>query len=253
MILKLYNKDVVDCSSSWNQVIPNPETRQLLVDIFLKICESDAVRAITSHSLQLDFSNSSNMENFHTDIEFKSPYTHKFSNGGMYPPPLSTLFYNNDSQAKEDKIDGLFIESETTASSKVEHESKNLRHTLHLLPPGLRGLRRAVSIIKAFYSRNPNTLPRFLHNRILKNFRLYASVIWDVWAIYREDPQYGRVLDGENDSLSADSETMELFLGSFCEGGQQGRKDGAKHYPDIQRVLEDNWPTLFEVQELNGG
>ena len=43
MILKIYNVEVVDCSTSINLLVPNPESRKLLVDIFLTLCQSEAI------------------------------------------------------------------------------------------------------------------------------------------------------------------------------------------------------------------
>ncbi len=253
MILKIFNTDVVDCSSSWNEVIPSPESRQLLIDIFLKICESDAVKVITHHSSNLDFQGSLDPHTHRIDLEFESPETFGMPSQQDYFHSISSYIFQIGKVAQEDKIAGLFIEPVSLALQRIENKRRYLGHDIHLLPPGLRGIRRSISIIHAYYSRNYNALPTFCPHKELKNFSLSAGVIWKQWTVYRDDSEHGQVLSGEFDGVMVDSRTMQIHLGSICEGGEQGRENGSKHYPDIQKVLDENWPQMFEVMELNGG
>ena len=253
MKLKIYNIDVVDCSSSWNEVVPNPESRQLLIDIFLKICESEAIKAITSHSLILDFKGSKDMLAFHTDIEFRSPEAYGFNRRVDFCSDIANFDFKSGKDAETDKVAGLFIEHNAIALKHLEDEKKQFGNNLHLLPPGLHGIRRSIALLKSYYSRNFNNLPRFCQKTELRDFILRADVVWKEWVRYQYDPEYGQVITGEHDEISADSKKMQLHLGSICEGGHQGRENGSKHYSGIQKVLDQNWPTLFEVKELNGG
>ena len=44
--IKIYNPDIIDCSSCPNAIYPNPDSIELLLDILLKVCESDVVAKI---------------------------------------------------------------------------------------------------------------------------------------------------------------------------------------------------------------
>ena len=57
MILKIFNKEIVDCSSSVNMLYPNPKSRLLLLDIITKLCESEVVTNIINIDLHLQFEN----------------------------------------------------------------------------------------------------------------------------------------------------------------------------------------------------
>jgi hypothetical protein len=253
MILKIYNTEVIDCSSSWNEVIPSPESRLLLIDIFIKICESDAVRALAGHSLNLDFKGSLDEFHYHTDLEFNSPLPFGHISQLDYKHSISSLNYQTGAEAENNKINGLFIESAPLALERIGIERRYMPYGVHLLPPGLRGIKRSISIVRSYLSHNYKNLPTVCPHLELKNFEFGAVVIWNAWTEYREDSEIGQYISGEYDHIRADSRTMQLHLGGICEGGQQGRENGAKHYPDIQKVLEEYWPNQFEVRELNGG
>lgn len=257
MKLKIYNPEVVDCSSSWNEVVPNPQSKNLLLDIFVKLCESEAIRIITGHSLQLSFQKSSGIFGTRQGvIEFQSPKVYGFSNEGEYVP-LSSHIKQCGETAELNKIDGLFLEPEINARERLLSYGHDLADKMYLIPPGLNGIRRSESIIKAYFSGNYYTLPNFLPKTPLTNFSISAGVIWKSWIKFTDDPKYGKVVDySENrisDGISAESWEMAVNLGGICAGGHQGREKGDKHYPDIQKVLNENWPEMFQVQELNGG
>jgi len=58
---KIYDPTIIDCSSCHNAVFPNPESLEILLEIILKICESDVVTRIGQFNFWLN------------DIEFQSP------------------------------------------------------------------------------------------------------------------------------------------------------------------------------------
>jgi len=262
MKLKIYNPEVVDCSSSWNEMVPNPQSKNLLLDIFVKLCESEAIRIITGHSLQLSFQKSPGRFGLRQAvIGFQSPGVYGFSDEGE-DVPLSRYINQCGETAELNKIDGLYLEPETYARERLLSYGRDLADEMHLIPPGLNGIRRSESIIKAYFSGNYSSLPNFLPKEPLRNFSINAGVIWRAWFLPNlgskiiEDPDYGTYIDYSNqirDGISAETWEMSLQLGSICAGGQQGRENGDKHYPDIQKVLNDNWPGIFEVKELNGG
>jgi len=253
MILKIFNTEVVDCSSSWNEVVPNPQSRKLLLDIFLKICESEAVVAISGISMTLDFRGARDKFSPHRDITFRSSSCYHPQDRGSSIHQRDNYVFQTGIEAENDKLAGLFIERKEFTIEQMEREQLYWDKGLYLLPSGLRGIRKAISIIKSFFSRNYNSLPEAYRGRDLKNFSLDAYVVWKEWAIYKDDPADGRIINGEFDVISAQTEEMQLLLGGICEGGQQGRENGSKHFPSIQQVLNENWPDMFEVKELNGG
>ena len=43
---KIYNLDIIDCSSCSNSIFPDPESQKVLLEILLRVCESDVVTII---------------------------------------------------------------------------------------------------------------------------------------------------------------------------------------------------------------
>ncbi|MFX1448239.1 MAG: hypothetical protein ACFFCG_08885 [Promethearchaeota archaeon] len=58
---------------------PNPQSRSLLLDIFVKLRESEALKVITEHKLRLSFKERKGMFGHQPEIEFQSPCTFGFS------------------------------------------------------------------------------------------------------------------------------------------------------------------------------
>ncbi len=161
--------------------------------------------------------------------------------------------FHSGKNAEKEKLEGLYIEPERIAQDRFRREVYHERYVF-LIPPGLRGARRAVQILRSYYSRNYHNIPYFLKNVVISSFTLSAGVIWKAWTLYQYDSnQNSPVLIGEIDDIRAESSEMSINLGRICAGGHQARENGGKHYVDIQKVLNENWPELYEVKELNGG
>ena len=255
MKFKIINTEVVDCSSSWNEVIPNPQSRSLLLDIFVKVCESEAIEVITENSLCLSFQeHTGEFRNYHIDVELRSPSAFGFSQSDNYQP-INNFILQTGKKAELNKVSGLFIEPENIAYEHLMNFYDDSCQT-YLIPPGLMGIRRSESIIKAYFSENHTSLPNFLPKKPLSYFSINAGVIWKSWIDYIDDITYGKIVNYQDESIldgiGAESGEMTIHLGGICVGGQQGRENGDKHYPDIQKVLDENWPDMFKVEEQYG-
>ena len=112
-------------------------------------------------------------------------------------------------------------------------------------------VKKAISIIKAYYSGNSQNIPSYIPEKKLKAFSLEAIVLWKAWIKYVDDEDYGNIIDSTKnvDYISAESHDMTLNLGSICLGGHQGRKFGDKHLVDIQKVFDKYWPDVYIVKE----
>ncbi|GAH36993.1 unnamed protein product [marine sediment metagenome] len=256
MKFKIINTEVVDCSSSWNEVIPNPQSRSLLLDVFVKVCESDAIEVITENYLCLSFQeHTGELGNYHIDVVLRSPSAFGFSEDHGVYKPLKNFILQTGKKAELNKVSGLFIAPENVAYEHLLNYYDDSCQT-YLIPPGLMGIRRSESIIKAYFSENHTSLPNFLPKKSLSYFSIGAGVIWKSWIDYIDDIAYGKIVNYQDESIldgiSAESGEMTVFLGGICVGGQQGRENGDKHYPDIQKVLDENWPEMFKVEEQYG-
>jgi len=116
------------------------------------------------------------------------------------------------------------------------------------------GIKRAIALVKAYQSENYQNIPSQLPKKILKSFLLSAGVLWKAWIKYINDGEFGKIVDYKSaswigDYITADSREMTLNLGAICLGGHQGRRYGDKHFVDIQKFLDKNWPDIYIVEE----
>lgn len=244
MILKIYNTEIVDCSSSFNVLIPNPISLKILIDVYLRLCESNAIESIIDHNLTLYFFQE-------PSIAFISPEGHTFGHYEWQSNKFRLHRIKYDLKlgdfARQNKINGLYIESTRQAQLNISNQSQKCQRRTHANkyyynPSGLKGVRKSVEIVESLLSGIPKNLPIFLNSKELSNFEIRARVIWREWSKYKEVPGIGFVQCGEIDGIYGDSRNFELYLGSICLGGHNGRPNGDKHFADVQRVLNKHYP-----------
>ncbi len=245
MILKIYNSEIVDCSSSCNILLPPPDSLKLIIDLFLRICESEAVENIVEHSITLEFEDDT--------IGLISPNGNTFGHYEWYINKFvkHRLVYDLQlgNSAKRNKTFGIYISRIHDIEEHTHHHRAGYANTLYSIPAGIKGIRKSVEVVKSLLSNNTSNLPTFLYQKTLQNFEISAKIIWKVWSLYKKISEIGQVQCGEVDSISGSTREMNLYLGNICLGGHQGRPQGDKHFADIQNVLNEYYPE-YTIQEV---
>ncbi len=246
--LKIYNPDLVDCSSSVNMLMPSPESMGMIVNLFWEIIKSNAVESILSHSFKLEFDSGV--------FVLISPEgrTHGSLNihmEGIYP--LKNLNLRSSDADRENKIYGCFIESIESVFKRDNFEERvdyyDQISQILVNEAGLRGVKKGIALIQAILGSAYRLIPKIIQEQELLNFELNARIIWKAWSSYYEIPGIGHVQCGEIDHISASTNNMEFYLGDLCLGGHNGRSEGDKHFADIQKAINNVYPkyTIKEV------
>ena len=220
-----------------NSIYPNPESIEILLQILLKICESNVVAAIGCFHFTLD------------SIELQSPDTCGFDNvnakGGERKYELKTGF-----DAKRNKLAGLYVEREEEARKRM---SKTKINASHYIEPGLNGIRKGISYIKSLYKEEKDNLPRYLREVSMKYFQFSIGVIWDMKKDSKE------MEDGTFQYISCDREYISGMCDlsgcwlHFCNPDWEeyyiyNKPYFINHLNKIQKILDDISPEKYELR-----
>ena len=108
---KIYNIDFIDCSSCYNTIFPDPESHEILLEMILRVCESDVISRIGQFEFWLD------------DIELQSANIYGSDYEGWKRDESSYDLHTGE-YAERNKISGLYIEREDDARERI----KNLKY-----------------------------------------------------------------------------------------------------------------------------
>ncbi len=189
--MKIHFLEAIDCTSDAHYAEFAKETRDQIADVILKVCESNLVQNIESVTLEVgSWEHGNSPEGFKTD---------DFS--------ISDLYDKNKRQmgkfAKKHKIEGLYFGCDADVDAK------------HHLPPGLTGVRYAVTRIK--------TLPEN------QRFHLDVRVVW----AFSGDSSCSDYIQWP-DSESTGSMTAVNFSNQDSWIGMEGYKD---HCTALSRLI----------------
>jgi len=227
--IKIYNPDIIDCSSCPNAIYPNPDSIELLLDILLKVCESDVVAKIGTFNFLIN------------SDEVK-----------LYCPPVCGTADRSGEidiicsrkQDEENKISGLLV--------LKERESHFRKAEIYVpFEPGLEGLRTAIKIVKSMLNNQFKEIPPELHHIDLKTINFSFGVIWgmnDKWR-RNEDGTYEGI-GSEHDYIRGEyrNSFAEFTFGNF--GGDSfdifNSPSYLKHLNKIQKILDELAPGKYE-------
>jgi len=242
---KIFRKDIIDCSSCHNTIYPDPESRDILLQILLKVCESDVVSRIGQFTVRLD------------TLELQSPMVkgwddRRSKEGG------SGYEFLTDKEAEQNKISGLFVENEEDAKERIKNLSyfKSYKTTkAYYIKPGLEGIRKAISYITDLYNYNRDNLPNHLRYIKLRHFSFSMGVIWKMnehWTVRDGVCDY---ISYEHDTLGCDSSDSGFGFGFGNFGGDSldiyYSPDYLEHLDAIQKILDEIAPGTYEADPLD--
>ena len=248
MKFKIYNPDMVDCSSSANMLVPSPESMRVILDLFLTICNSPAVESLLSYQVQLEFEDLT----LHIISPDGSLYRRSNPRRGRINELKPQYSLRTSDLDRENKIYGLFIESlENAQISAPQRIVRSYQGSgmYHVSFPGIQGLRNVMGIIHAILSSNVSMIPSSIQNKELINFEFIAKIVWRAWSNFQQAPNIGDLQCGEADTISASSRRMEFNLGGITLGGQQGIPNGDKHFADVQKAINQAYPQ-YMIKEI---
>ena len=196
---KIYNPEVVDCSSTWAHLAPPIESIELLTNILYELLQSDLIVNIERLELNIDYN------------EYL-PYTTYTSPKILDKYFLDVLDYNLKSYdlhqgqvAEKNKLNELYIEKKKWAEAKIKkyQEDLELKHPLQhkklLLPPGIEGVKHAIRIIKDLNLGWEDCPVNFI--------MMHVDIIWKMWIPYYNSTSKQRVIY----NLLRDDEDMVGF------------------------------------------
>lgn len=237
---RIYNLEVVDCSSCFNTIFPDPETREILLQIILKVCESDVIAAIGSFNFRLD------------TIEFQSPSVAD-TDDEDWKKNNSKYDLHSDENAKKNKIAGLIVEKEEYARNRIanlKYFRSNKTKKAYYIKPGLDGIRKGIGYIRQLYNNQKADLPEYLKNMKLQHFTFSAGVIWEMNVSFRQERETGNYdfIDYERDNIegSSDESGFGFSFGNF--GGDEDiyrSEYYLDHLNNITKVLDEVAPGKY--------
>jgi len=216
-----------------NSIYPDPESKDILLQVLLKICESDVVAAIGCFHFWLD------------NIELRSPDAHGFLDDkeGERKYELKTGL-----AAKQNKLAGLYVEKEEETRNRI---SNSVIKTSHYIEPGLNGIRKAISYIKSLYTEERDKLPRYLMKIKLKYFRFSIGVIWDMDRDIRvmEDGTF-EFFHHERDDISGRFDQSGCLINFYNSDKEYyytyNKPYFINHLNKIQKILDEISPEKYE-------
>ncbi|UCC20827.1 MAG: hypothetical protein JSV62_05985 [Promethearchaeota archaeon] len=239
---KIYNKEVIDCSTCHNTIYPRPESREVLLEVLLRVSESDVVSRIAEFNVQLD------------DIELQSPRIYGADDKYDMERDNSEYTFQTGSLATKNKLSGLFVENENDAKERI----KNLKYFRHqytkkafYMEPGLEGIQKAINYIKLLYDKEQQKLPPYLKDFDLKYFSFSINVIWGMDERYRVKDGICDRIDTEHDYLNAGIYDSKFGFGFGNFGGESidiyTNPYYLEHLDKIQEILDEIAPGIYEA------
>ena len=105
---------------------------------------------------------------------------------------------------------------------------------------GLDQLKYTINLIKVIFVLKKADQLKVYPGIVFYSFDLRVHILWSAWAD-----------SGIVDTITASSHynTIGISLGQFCLGGHEGKRDGDKHYKDIQKVFDKLYDRNYIIME----
>jgi len=236
---KIYNIDIVDCSSCYNSIFPNPESREILLEMILRVCESEVISRIGQFKFWLD------------EIELQSPNV----SGHDSRKEFSRHELQSGTEAEVNKLSGLYVEAKEDALKRIKEPSWASTHGLFkctkafYLEPGLIGIKQGIRYIRALYNNQREGLPDYIKNMELKHFGFSGGVIWKMDDEWRIKDGFCDYISYEHDTIGGSSTELGMGLGFGNFGGDSSDIYTSQCYLDhlnaITEIIDDIAPGRF--------
>ena len=195
---KIFNPEVVDCSSTWSYLAPPIESIEILVDIILSLLQSDLILNIGRIELSLNYGENSPY------ISYNSPNVIDKYFLDVLDYDLDQYDFHQGPRAEEDKLKDLYIEKKKIAETRIREHQAKLDHKFPqkykelLLPSGIDGAKEALKIIKNLNLGTEDCSIEFI--------MMYFDIIWKTWVGYFNTTSKKRII---YDLIRDDEEVLE--------------------------------------------
>ncbi len=236
---KLYNAEVVDCSTGYVNIVPDESSLGILLDMVKVIVEAEFVQAIGDFTVRFQ-------GNVGPLITYKSPYisdkySHKSKYYESYGIKEENIKIQDSPQSREDKIFGLFVESFESAQSRNENEANK-----YILPSGLSGVEGALRIVYAILEKKSDMYPSYIPAEL--DTIIYLSLGIDIGFVEGALFMESIVVDSRknlvsiifnSDGIPLPEEEYDIPVFSFI-----GK--------NVDHIFQNNWPDLYELDYVWG-
>lgn len=192
--LKIYNPEVVDCSSTWAYLTPPIESIKLSINIILELLKSDLIVNIGKIELIFDFGEDSSY------TTYKSPdvLDKYFLDVLDYDLDLYDIYQGP--KAEENRLNELYVERKEKTEARTRKHQEELdkkypqKYKSFILPPGIQGVMQAIKIIQE------------LNIGSVRFGSMYIDIIWKTWIHYYNSTPKERIIF---DLIRDDEEVLE--------------------------------------------
>jgi len=206
--LKIFIPEVVDCSSTWGYLAPPIESLELLIDILLKLVQSNLIINIGEIELKISPRENSPRTTYHSPKVIDKYF-------------LDVLNYNLDSydlyrgpKDEDNKLNELYVEKKEGFEIRIRNHQERLdkkhpqKYKYLMLSPGIEGIKQAIKTIR--------DLDMGVEDSSVDYLTLYVDIIWKTWINYYNSTTKERIIfdlirDDEEELDSVD-EVKELNL-----------------------------------------
>ncbi|MHA2007551.1 MAG: hypothetical protein ACXABO_19385 [Promethearchaeota archaeon] len=230
-----------------NTIYPDPESLDDLLGLLIKVCESDAVSAITEVIITIN------------NLTIQTPKVETWSNQTEYELHIGP-------QAQQNKIHRLYVEEEEHAKKRMKKPYRLVKQgkieikpkRIFYIDPGLEGVHTATRYIKLLFKNDTENLPEYLQDIKLENFMILVSVIWkmDEKSRLTSDGRYD-FCDFEGDNIIARlshpvaQRIPELSFGFDNSNNYTyniyTEENYLNHLDTIQKAVDEVAPGKYEV------
>lgn len=229
--IKLFNPDIIDCSSCPHAIFPDPESLEVLMEILQKICESDVVAKIGYFSFWIN----------RGQIYFDCPNV-----TGTDLDSLEDYDLRMSDQDEANKISGLVVLKEEEKEKRSNGFTTRIR-----VVPGLEGIMTVIKFIKSMLHDNFDTLPNYFPQIRIKSVEFSLSIIWGMDKDrYIEDDGTYMYIGGEREYIKGEYYNTGSSFTFGNEGGDSFEIFNSPRYINhlnkIQKILDDVVPGKYE-------
>ncbi len=199
--LKIFNPEVVDCSSTWSYLVPPIESLKLLVDILLKLLQSNLI--INIGEIELKISPRENSPR----ITYSSPKVIDKYFLDVLDYDLESYDLYRGPKDEDNKLNELYVEKKEGFEIRIRNLQERLdkkhpqKYKYLMLSPGIEGIKEAIKAMQ--------DLDMGVKDSSVDYLTLYVDIIWKTWINYYNSTTKKRIIfdlirDDEEDLTSVD-------------------------------------------------
>lgn len=235
-----------------NYLNPKPDSNEELLDILIKLCDSNIVSRILGISATIDVDLKPKCKKFYLPIiNLSTPLAYGYYYYYDFDYECS-IYKKNDYKdfpiqsgeyAKENKTLNLYIEPEDKAEIRLKNCSQNPKYrSIYLIPSGLKGIQKIAYFINKGFIDNDVCIGNVI------DFAIEAYLLWDTWIHLVESKTEQEILNlvgngTENIEFWLDERDNVIFIDSKTKTIELGKNLPVKSF-DI--FIKETWNNKYK-------